>query len=604
MRTQTSVFFDLKSESTLALSAESRVRWGFRPDKSASIAIFLCVGSKLRLQVDCVLGRAMAKKTLTLHLGKAGIEAFEDVFSEEAALKLGHPSTRRVDDPSFGDGARLYVFVGDNHTPKWLTEVRRHFDVPGHIATSSAAGVLLFWRGNRLFASTFAHGWMYLDEHRFEGDFGLRAAINALDDGKLKRIERANLGDALRAVALSPFQRGLMSFGLDDALDLIRKISGQTRDDGTADSMTGSRSLRVTGEFGITDLPALAAEALEYYESEAYRENQFAILDSVMPVADRQLSEVLDDLAAESVRERRDEFELGLPIGFEDQAVSFKFAGPGLRGEHPDLLLRDYVAAMGDRLGDLSANILKEHKIIAIFHDEGRPNSKWSVRSSLVGSIVHSNERYATNEGEWYRIEQAFKDSIENGFTDLIESWDAPPEPMRKIYDENRNGHYEAESIYNARFAFANGYVLLDRALIRIPNVERSDFETSDILDIAGKRFIHIKKSSRRSSILSHFFKQGSNSAKHFSTFAAAWTQLRELVETRSGPEVALQLDAVRANGRPWKVEFIIADTPRQNGQFNIPFFSKVSLRDEVRMLRAMRYEIGVRFIGLQSDQH
>ncbi len=204
----------------------------------------------------------MAKKTLTLHLGKGDIASFEEVFSEEATLKLVHPSTRTVDHPEFGDGARLYVFVGDSHTPKWLTEVRGHFDVQGHITTSSAAGVLLFWSSGRLFASTFAHGWMYLDEHCFEGDFGLRSAINALDDTRLKRLERANLGDALRAVALSPFQRGLTSFGLDDALDLIRKISGRTRDDATADSMTGSLSLRVTGEFGIADLPALASDAL------------------------------------------------------------------------------------------------------------------------------------------------------------------------------------------------------------------------------------------------------------------------------------------------------------------------------------------------------
>jgi uncharacterized protein (TIGR04141 family) len=59
---------------------------------------------------------------------------------------------------------------------------------------------------------------MYLDEDNIEGDFGLRVAINALDDKKLKRLERANLGDALRGVALSPFQREFTSFGQDDAL--------------------------------------------------------------------------------------------------------------------------------------------------------------------------------------------------------------------------------------------------------------------------------------------------------------------------------------------------------------------------------------------------
>lgn len=544
----------------------------------------------------------MAQKTLTLHLGKADLDLFEDVFTEEARGKLALQSTRISDDPDFGDGARLYVFVGEDHTPKWLRDVRVLFDVPGNIQTSSAAGVLLFRSAGRLFASTFAHGWMYLDEHCFEGDFGLRAAINALDDAKLRRLERANLGDALRAVALSPFQRGLTSFGLDDALDLIRKISGRTRDDASADAMTGSRSLRVTGEFGLADLPVLAAEALTYYESTAYQQTHFAILDSVMPVADRQLSELLDELAAASIRDGQLQFEFGLPIGFDDQAVSYKFMGPGLRGSHPDLLLRHYVQAMGARIEELTIDTLRAHKIVAIFDDDNRPDAKWSVRASLVGSLVHDGERYAINEGEWYRIEQGFKDAIEAGFAGMIEDWEHPPEPLRRIYTpDGDEGRYEPEAAYNERFAAANGYVLMDRALIRIPGVERSDFESCDLLDIAGKRFLHLKKSSRRSSVLSHFFKQGANSARLFSTFEPAWEHLRELVEARAGAETAALLDAVRTDERPWRVEFIIADTPRENGAFNIPFFSKVSLRDEVRTLHAMKYETALRFIALQA---
>ena len=211
---------------------------------------------------------------------------------------------------------------------------------------------------------------MYLDEHRFEGDFGIRAAINALDDTKLKRLERANLGDAMRAVALSPFQRGLTSFGLDDALDLIRKISGRTRDDANANSMTGSRSLRVTGDFGIADLPDLAADALDYFNSDDYQQTQFAILDSVMPVPDRELCEELDELAAAAIRDGEERFELGLPIGFDDQAVSYRFKGPRLRGGHPDLLLRHYTQAMGERLPELTAEILRSHRIVAEFEDD------------------------------------------------------------------------------------------------------------------------------------------------------------------------------------------------------------------------------------------
>jgi uncharacterized protein (TIGR04141 family) len=367
--------------------------------------------------------------------------------------------------------------------------------------------------------------------------------------------------------------------------------------------MTGSRSLKVTGDFGIIDLPELAADALNYFNSNDYQQTQFAILDSVMPVADRELGEELDELAATAIRNGEERFELGLPVGFDDQAVSYRFRGPGLRGGHPDLLLRHYTQAMGERLPDLTADILHNHRIVAEFDDEAKPNANWPVHSALVGSLIHNNERFAINEGEWYRIEQSFKESIENTFLDLVENWPTPPEPLRKIYDEDGNGRYEAEADFNARFANVHGFVLLDRALIQVPGVDRSEFESCDVLDIAAKRFLHIKKSSRRSSVLSHFFKQGSNSARHFSMFANAWISLRELVDERAGSVAAAHLDAVRDDGRPWKVEFVIADSPRADGEFNIPFFSKVSLRDEVRMLRAMQYDAGIKFIGLQPDQ-
>jgi uncharacterized protein (TIGR04141 family) len=546
----------------------------------------------------------VAATTFTIHLAKGSPNEFDELLSEEARRRLDHQNTRISDQRDFGDGARLYIFTGAFQSPKWLAPLQQHFTIGGRVETASAAAILCFRVDDRVFASTFAHGWMYLDDLRFEGDFGLRVAINALDASKLKRLERANLGDALRGVSQSPFQRELTSFGLDDALDLIRKIGGRTRDEATADAMTGSRSLRITGEFALLDLPELAADALVYYSSNSYRDTAFRIIDSVMPIADRELSEALDNLAAANIAAARGDFELGLPIGFDDQAVSFKFAGPRQRGAYPDLLLRNYTEAMGERLAGVTAETLKNHKIEACFEEPGRPSVKRSLKSALVGSTMHEGERYATNEGEWYRIEQAFREAIEVAFLETLQGWEVEPPPLRKIYDERGNGHYQRESDYNTEFAAAFDYILLDTEQIQIPGVERSGFEPCDILDIRGKRFIHVKKSSRRSSILSHFFKQGANSARHFSSFESAWTELRALVVRIRNEDAGVALDTARRDqSRPWRVEFVIADTPRQNGLFNIPFFSKVSLRDELRMLRAMKYEAAIRFIELKAER-
>ncbi|MCJ8052775.1 TIGR04141 family sporadically distributed protein [Shinella curvata] len=544
----------------------------------------------------------MARKSYTLHLAKPDVEDFAQLLSEVAAGKIGTPFLHAVIREDFAEGACLYVFDSREMPPKWLRELRGEFQIPGNIQTNSACAILAFRVSERIFAATFAHGWMYLAEENFEGDFGLRAAINALDDGKLKRLERANLGDAMRGVSLSPFQRDLRSFGLDDALDLVRKVSGKTRDDALADSLAGARSLKVTGEYDLNDLPQIAAEALELFTATRYQETAFQILDVVTPIADSRLITTLDNLAAESIRQGQADFELGLPANHDDDGVAYCFSGPRLRGRFPDLLMRHYISALGARIADVDAQTLRDHRIIAEFEDDARPDQKWSIRKALVGSMVHDGGRYAANEGEWYRIDEIFKTAIEDTYSNLVVEWDNPPVPLRKEYDEDGNGRYQTEASYNAERAAALGYVLLDTRSVNIPGVQRSDFEPCDILDIIDKRFIHVKKSSRRSSVLSHFFKQGSNAAQNFKRYPAAWDQLIALTAEISGADASDRLRIALADvERPWTVEFWIADTPRANGAFNIPFFSKISLRDETSRLTAMGYGVRIRFIGLEA---
>lgn len=544
----------------------------------------------------------MTKKAFTLYLAKDQVQEFDDLLSEGGRTKLADPTTQQIDTPNFCDGAKLYVFVGQQKTPTWLRDLRQTFNIGGRIETKSVCALLMYRSSQRMFACSFSHGWMYLEEDLLEADFGLRVAINAVDEGKLNRLDRANLGDALRAVSHSPFQRDFKSFGLDDALDLVRKVSGTTKLEASADAMVGSKSLKISGELDLDELGPLSDEALTYFNATDYQNTGFAVLDMVSPVADGQLVQLLDQLVVESVQGGLDEFELGLPVTYDDDSVSYRFIGPNHRGRYPDLLLRNYTAALGDRLATLTAQMMKDHKIGAWF-DDTRPERKWSIRSSLIGSLVHDDGRYAINEGEWYRVDEAFKQSIEQSFTAMVTEWAVPPVPLRKVYDEDGNGVYQREETYNQERAAELGYVLLDQQSVRIPGIPRSGYEPCDLLDIAGKRLIHVKKSSRRSNVLSHFFKQGGNSGQQFKRFPAAWTGLYQLVRERAGDAQADQLIAANEqDDRDWTVEFWIADTARADGTFNIPFFSKITLRDEASNLVAMNYRVELKFIGLQAD--
>jgi uncharacterized protein (TIGR04141 family) len=69
------------------------------------------------------------------------------------------------------------------------------------------------------------------------------------------------------------------------------------------------------------------------------------------------------------------------------------------------------------------------------------------------------------------------------------------------------------------------------------------------------------------------------------------------------GNDVATEFREAMAAEEKWTVEFVIADSPRADGRFNIPFFSKISLRDETNILKAMGYDVCLRFITLEPDE-
>jgi len=214
-------------------------------------------------------------------------------------------------------------------------------------------------------------------------------------------------------------------------------------------------------------------------------------------------------------------------------------------------------------------------------------------------SCIASSGTYAISEGEWYRLDEQFKIDVEAYFSDLVGKWDSPPEKIiKKISTDGKKTGFESELDYNIRCANSYGQICLDQKIIQVPSVPYGKFEACDLLDVNNKKLIHVKKSSRQSSLLSHFFKQGSNSAKLLKLYPEAREKLIEKVETLNGTEVAEKLRvALGDTAAGWTVEFHIIDAPRKDGEFKIPFFSRISLRDEALLLKGMTFEVLVKFI-------
>ena len=544
----------------------------------------------------------MPQHTYTLYLAKEQVEDFYQLLSENGKRRIEDPNSIIVDSSNFGEGAKLIMISSGPRTPAWMTELMTVFDIESKTSHSICA-LLMFRAENRIFIVSFSHGWMYLDERYLESDFGLRVALNALDETQLKRVELANLGDALRGTSSSPYRREFLSFKVDEALDIVRKVSGATNELTSLDQITGAQSAKISGSFSLSDLPSKANEIINSMNSEAYEQTSFRLVDVIRPIKDRELRTELDLQIAEEIREGDMSFELSLPIVGEDESVGYKFVGPGLKGYFPDLLFRNYLNALGTRRSNYPVGNLKKHKIVGVFEDRTKPPIKWNIHKALVGSLVNNGVRYALNEGEWYNVDDQFRESVDNSFQEITGEWETGLRmPVILERHSNDGGMYQDEAEFNSELAQTYEFVLMDKKLISVKNTPISQLEACDLLDIEGKRFIHVKRSSRRSSVLSHFFKQGSNAAQYFKKYQAMWDALVNVVIKNYGEVVGGKLLNAIQDRKPWTVEYWILDSPRVSGIYTIPFFSKISLQDEARNLRAMNYRVTLRFIHLEPQ--
>jgi transposase-like protein len=139
----------------------------------------------------------MAKShTLCLYLAKADVGKFEVLLTPNARDLVKQGIAKASAAADFADGSMLYTFPGHPTVPRWALLLRTSFEVPPDLFSQSPCGLLIFKKDISTFALTFSYAHVYLNDAMTESDFGLKVAINAVSDTKLRSIERSNIGVA------------------------------------------------------------------------------------------------------------------------------------------------------------------------------------------------------------------------------------------------------------------------------------------------------------------------------------------------------------------------------------------------------------------------
>jgi uncharacterized protein (TIGR04141 family) len=186
---------------------------------------------------------------------------------------------------------------------------------------------------------------------------------------------------------------------------------------------------------------------------------------------------------------------------------------------------------------------------------------------------------YVLSRGQWFQVEKQFAAGV---FKDVkaIKCQD------NFLVKANKG---EKEGDYNERAARSvSGVVLLDKKNIKTTG-SASAIEVCDLLT-RDKQFIHVKKKTR-SSLLSHLFFQGSNSAELFLRDNMFRDKLKSLLQKQK-PNLSSLVPSNRPDASEYTVVYAIITEGKRKWPDCLPFFSQLSLRQQAQRLQGYRFNV------------
>lgn len=471
------------------------------------------------------------------------------------------------------EGVGSFLFEESHtNTPGW---VRGFFGdaLTGdlRIFTASARGMLIVpvrrGRSTTNFAVSFGVGRFLLKDGVIEERFGLKVVLNSADENSFRSIDKTTLG------SVPKHSREQMSrdvtpaeFGIDIEQDLISLVTARSRDERLGKIITGKDALYLSAKVDVTNIVEFLSYCLERYESEDYKTN-FDWIDQIAEVRNKRIEEELNGLLVERMNaDNLDKIWMAVPEVVNWPDISgFRYLQAKRADLEDDLDMRKFIDAFQGR--EITIEDLKSAPIFSISAQDGEPLSRWSALACTYAEIGLRRKIYILNNGKWYEIARDFTVAVQRDFDAVGEAaFDLP---------EYVSGD---ELTYNTTAArsLAGGACCMDQKLISHGG-GHNKIEFCDIFT-RGKKIIHVKKYGG-SSVLSHLFAQGVASGELFVGDPEFRRKLNALLP------VGQKFSNSRTRPDPREYEIVYAIISKSNNPLDIPFFSKVSLRNAKRHL-------------------
>lgn len=526
---------------------------------------------------------SMAKsRNFSVYLLKRG-------FNADNALKDEHTLTLlEEDNTNIPDGGIMYYGQNQTIAPWW----KAYWGINQELKQSYVGAIVFLPVNDRWFAITFGTSYHCLKEKSYEYDFGIRTTLNSLDPEKIKSTDLLIPETAKRQRIQIPNASNLTYFDFNKDESIVKKLTGAVKEE-YADlirNATGSSNLRFATACEPNELIDLCSRLLDIYSRRDYEET-FPDLQNITPIKDPDLIVSLEAKLLDGYRECSPNLTLAIPE-IIDYSTNFKIKYRGasrLSDEFDDVYIGNYRNYLNERNIEVNdASIFNKHTL-NVFDENRQSLRSYSIYRSLLFDCVLNDKTYHLCEGAWYEINSDFIAKLKAELDPIfIDSHDVLCECNQKYegdYNENASNIAPVEL----------EVCCLDKKSIA-PHGQKP-VEPCDIIALNGGKveFIH-NKISTRSSLLSHLFNQGVNSAILLIQSEEAKNRLNDLIES----------DRMRdcINHDKFHVTYgIISNKSRDMKSDSLPIFSRISLLRCVRNLKLMRIPVSVYLVKDNLDR-
>jgi|WetSurMetagenome_2_1015567.scaffolds.fasta_scaffold02226_8 uncharacterized protein (TIGR04141 family) len=511
---------------------------------------------------------------------KLSIYLVKDGINDENAIikKIG----RKVELQNIGT---FYLEASFIKEPSWVEDFFVHkLGDNLNLTVSSAKGVLLvkisIESKEVRFILSFGTGRHMIKEGVIEERFGLKTTLNTVKPGSLRSIEKNSLGVGAKISKEQMSKASKASdFGIDIEQDLLRAVTGSSKSGIFGNIISGADSLSVSTKVDIDNILEFLTKCYERYISQDYQE-EFGWIDQIQEIKDGVLIESLNSLLLDKLNAKDfGKIWMAIPDLIEWSDLKGFKAIPRQKELTDDINISDFVNSFNKNEGIENIGQLKNRTITAFSASTDSEVDSWTSFRCIYGELEKDNKQFIINNGKWYEVESNFVKTINKIYSEIRLSDIILPK-----YD-----HLD-EADYNKKITEENSnFLLMDRNNI-FHGGGHNQIEFCDILDKKNK-IIHIKHYGG-SAVLSHLFQQGLISGELF----VSDPEFRKKLNKKLKSGWKLNDSSQKIIPSDYEIVFAIISNGMEERP-NIPFFSKVSIKNVTRRLEGFGYRVTLKRI-------